>query len=131
MTKKPDIIVWSEEKGYYSKELIYGSNLSAPVIKLEDVKGWRIREVVNVNHQFLTKYEELKKEAEKLFDEYNWNELIYHHTEYNFIPVIGQTYHLYKRKNGNFFLSLIDPNQWKKEFIGSFILTSSNKWVKV
>lgn len=131
MSKKPDIIVWSEEKGYYAKELTYGSDLGAPIIKLEDVKGWRQREVTNVNQQFLTRYEELKKEVEKLFEEYNWNNFIYNNTEYSFLPMIGETYFLYKREDETFFLSLIPPNQWKKEYIGSFKLDSSNKWVKV
>ena len=53
--KKPDIVVWDEERGYYAKELTYGSNLSAPVIKIDDVRGWRQREVTNVNNQFQTK----------------------------------------------------------------------------
>lgn len=131
MSKKPDIIVWSEEKGYYAKELTYGSDLGAPVIKLEDVKGWRQREVTNVNQQFLTRYEELKKEVDKLFEEYNWNNFIYNNTEYSFLPMIGETYFLYKREDETFFLSLIPPNQWKKEYIGSFKLDSSNKWVKI
>ena len=131
MSKKPDSIVWSEEKGYFSKELKYGSNLSAPVIKLEDVRGWRQREVINVNHQLLTKYEELKKDAEKLMDDYHWNDLIYHYTEYNFIPVIGHIYYLYERDNGTFFLSMVEPNQWKKKHIGTFKLDSSNKWIKL
>lgn len=131
MSKKPDIIVWSEEKGYYAKELTYGSDLGAPIIKLEDVKGWRQREVTNVNQQFLTRYEELKKEVEKLFEEYNWNNFIYNNTEYSFLPMIGETYFLYKREDETFFLSLIPPSQWKKEYIGSFKLDSSNKWVKV
>ena len=52
--KKPDIIVWDKERGYYSKELTYGSNVGAPSIKLDDVIGWRDREVVNVNHHFKT-----------------------------------------------------------------------------
>lgn len=129
--KKPDIVVWDEERGYYAKELTYGSNLSAPVIKIDDVKGWRQKEVTNVNNQFLNKYEELKTEASKLLEEYKWNELIYTHVEYSFLPVIGHTYHLYKRPNEVLFLSLIEPNQWKMEYIGSFKLDSSNKWNKL
>lgn len=129
--KKPDIIVWSKERGYYAKELTYGSNLGAPVIKVDDVLGWRQREVANVNNQFSAKYEELKAEVAKLIDDYNWNELIYNHVEYSFIPVIGQIYYLYKRENASLFMSLIEPNQWKKEFIGSFRLDSSNKWNKL
>lgn len=129
--KKPDIIVWSEERGYYAKELMYGGNLSAPVIKLDDVLGWRTREATNVNNLFSTKYNEIKAEVEKLIDDYNWNELIYGHVEYNFIPVVGQTYYLYKRENNSLFMSLIEPTQWKKEHVGSFKLDSSNKWNKI
>ena len=35
--KKPDLVVWNEEKGYYAKELTYGRNIGAPAIKLDDV----------------------------------------------------------------------------------------------
>jgi hypothetical protein len=129
--KKPDIIVWSEERGYYAKELAYGSNVGAPVIKADDVIGWRLREVSNVNNLFTAKYNEIKAEVEKLIDDYNWNELIYNHVEYNFIPVVGQTYYLYKRENNSLFMSLIEPTQWKKEHVGSFKLDSSNKWNKL
>lgn len=129
--RKPDIVVWSEERGYYAKELAYGSNLGAPVIKTDDVIGWRQREVANVNNQFSAKYEEIKAQAAKLIEDYNWNELIYNHVGYSFIPVVGQVYHLYKRENESLFMSLIEPNQWKKECIGSFRLDSSNKWNKL
>lgn len=129
--KKPDIIVWDAERGYYSKELTYGSNVGAPVIKAEDVIGWRDREVVNVNHQFKTKYEELKAEIEKLVSEYNWNDLIYRFAQYNFIPVIGETYHLYQKEDESYFMSLIEPQCWNKKHIGSFKLDSSNKWIKL
>lgn len=131
MSKKPDIVVWSEEKGYYSKELTYGTSIGAPVIKLDDVKGWRQREVTNVNNQFLTKYEELKKAYEDLISEYNWNNLIYNSVEYNFLPNIGETYFLYERNDETLFLSLIDPSSWNKKYIGSFTLNSYSKWVKV
>ena len=129
--KKPDIIVWDADRGYYSKELTYGSNVGAPAIKTEDVIGWRDREVVNVNHQFKTKYEELKAEIEKLVSDYNWNDLIYRFAQYSFIPVIGETYHLYERDDTSYFMSLIEPTQWKKKHIGSFKLDSSNKWIKL
>ncbi len=42
--KKPDIVVWDEEKGYYAKNLPYASDLGAPAIKVDDVKGWRQRQ---------------------------------------------------------------------------------------
>lgn len=129
--KKPDIIVWDNIRGYYAKSLTYGTNLSAPSIKMEDVKGWRNTGVINVNHHFKTKFDELKFALENLFEEFNWNELIYNHAEYNFIPVIGQVYYLYKKSDESLFLSLIEPTSWNRIYIGSFKLDSSNKWVKI
>lgn len=128
--KKPDLVVWDEEKGYYSKELTYGSNIGAPAIKIEDVKGWKSNQANLANKQFKTKYEELKEEFKKLIDEVNWNELVYA-SQYSFIPQIGETYHLYARDDNSTFLSLISPSEWNKKYIGSFKLDSAHKWIKI
>jgi hypothetical protein len=129
--KKPDIVVWDENRGYYAKELTYGSNLSAPSIKLENVNGWRRREVSIVNRQFESKYNELIEQYKKLLDEYETNQLIYEKVQYNFIPIIGELYFLYKRSDGSLFLSLIEPTQFKHEFMGTFKLDTNNKWNKI
>jgi hypothetical protein len=132
MSKKiPDLVVYSEEKGYYARELTYGSNLGAPAIKADNISSWKQGNVLNVNEQFSTKYDEIKKEYEKLMDEYNWNNIIYTKADYNFQPVIGHTYHLYLRKDDSLFLSLINPSSWSQKHIGSFQLNSDNKWVKI
>lgn len=128
--KKPDTVVWDEELGYNSKSLTYGTNVSAPSIKLDDVDGWKQSAVIKVNHQFKTRYDELIEEARKLIDEYNWNETVYN-SEYAFIPIIGHTYHLYIRDNETLFLSLISPQEWNQKFIASFKLDSSEKWIKI
>ena len=129
--KKPDLVVWDEEKGYYARELTYGSNIGAPVIKTNDVSTWRQNKVKEVNDQFRAKYEELKKEAEKLIDEYNWNDLIYSKVQYNFQPSVSQIYHLYMRKDDSMFMSLIEPTSWNMKYVASFRLDSNNKWSKV
>jgi hypothetical protein len=128
--KKPDIIVWDENRGYYSNELTYGSNVGAPAIKLEDVGGWKKNQANGVNKQFSKKYQEIKEEFEKLIDEVKINEMVYS-SNYNFIPVIGETYHLYMRKDDSIFLSIISPDEWNQQHIGSFILDSTQKWVRV
>jgi hypothetical protein len=128
--KVPDLVVWDEEKGYYQRELTYGSNIGAPAIKLEDVKGWKQNQANSVNKHFQKKYDELKEKFQKLVDEVNWNELVYS-SEYNFIPVIGEVYHLYIREDDSIFLSLIEPSSWNKKHIGSFELDSRQKWIKV
>lgn len=128
--EKSDSVVWSEKTGYNSSLLEYGSNISAPSIKLENVNGWKQGAVVKVNHQFQTRYDELIEEAKKLVDEYNWNELVYN-SEYSFIPVIGKTYHLYIKDNDKVFLSLIEPHEWKQKYVASFKLDSTEKWIKI
>lgn len=128
--KKPDLVVWDENKGYYARELTYGSNVGAPAIKVDDIKGWKSNQANTANKQFKTKYNELKEEFEKLIDEVNWNELVFS-SQYSFIPSIGDVYHLYMRDDNTTFLSLISPEQWNKKYVGSFRLDSTQKWIKV
>jgi len=122
--KKPDNV--ADNPGL----LPYASNVGAPVIKVEDISLWKSANVLKVNKQLEKKFNELKLEYKKLVDEYKWNELVYN-AKFNFEPVIGQTYHLYVGKNGNIFLSMINPNEWTYECIGSFSLDSNNKWNKI
>jgi len=128
--KKPDLVVWDEERGYYPRELTYGSNNGAPAIKLEDVGGWKQIQAQNANKIFTKKYEEIKDEFKKLVDEVSWNEFVYSVT-YNFIPVIGETYYLYEKDDGSVFLSLIAPNEWRMKFLGATRLESNNKWIQL
>ena len=122
--KKPDNV--AETPGL----LPYGTNVSAPAIKVEDTTAWKTINTVKVNHQLQKRFNELKEEYQKLINEYKWNELVYN-AKFNFEPVVGQTYHLYVGKNGNIFLSMINPNEWTYECIGSFSLDSNNKWNKI
>lgn len=130
MDKKPDLVVWSEEKNYYARELTYGSNLGAPAIKLDEIDGWKKNQANTLNNHFNKKYKEILDEFNSMLDEIKTNELIYK-SEYNFIPVIGEIYHLYERKNKTRFLSLISPESWNQNCLGSFRLESNQKWVKI
>jgi len=122
--KKPDNV--AETPGL----MPYGTNVSAPAIRVEDNSSWKLINATKVNHQLETKFLELKAEYQKLVDEYKWNELVYN-AKFAFEPVIGQTYHLYIGRDGNIFLSMIAPSEWKYECVGSFTLDSNNKWNKV
>lgn len=128
--KKPDLVVWDEEKGYYQRELTYGSNHGAPAIKLDDVTGWKESQIHSANKQFKTRYDELKEEFQKLVDEVNFNEIVYS-SKYSFIPVVGESYYLYDKGDGTTFMSLISPNQWNQKYIGTFKLDSQYKWIKL
>ena len=122
--KKPDNV--ADNPGL----MPYATNVGAPAIKVEDTISWKLANATKVNHQLQTRFNELKEEYKKLVDEYKWNELVYN-ARFNFEPVIGQTYHLYVGRDGNIFLSMINPTEWTYECIGSFTLDSNNKWNKV
>lgn len=124
MSKKPDNV--SDNPGI----LPYGSNVGAPAIVVNDIQFWKTPRIITVNQQFEDKFQELKKEYEKLIDEYRWNDLVYK-AKFNFEPVFGKIYHLYYSNDGNVFLSLIEPNEWNKEHIGSFKYNYDNKWIKI
>ena len=122
--KKPDNYV--ENPGIMS----YGTDLGAPSIRPENIENWKNSKIIKVNKEFSNRYEFLKKQYDDLIEEFKWNDMIYR-SKFNFEPVVGETYHLYCRQNGKNFLSLIEPNQWNKEHIGTFTLNFDNKWIKI
>ena len=54
----------------------------------------------------------------------------------SFVPEIGNHYHLYKRKDGTYFISLVAPEEWNiekqpnafKRFVASLESIADNKW---
>lgn len=126
--KKPDNVVYTVEAGYNANVLPYATGVGAPVIRVDDVVSWKSRGIDNVNKELGNKFNELKLQYEKLMQEYEWNELVYS-AKFSFEPVIGEIYHLYRDSEGVNFLSLIGPNEWNKEHIGTFKLNSDKKWM--
>jgi hypothetical protein len=122
--KKPDNV--SDNPGLLS----YGSNVGAPAIQVSNIEHWKEPRVSDVNKQFQERFEGLKNEYQKLIEEYKWNDLVYK-AKFNFEPVIGKIYHLYYSADGTTFLSLIQPNEWNREHIGSFKYNHDNKWIKI
>ena len=114
----------------------YGDNRSAPSFKDTDkqVSLWKDQKHNSSNRYFDTKLKELQEEYDKLSEEYQLNEMVYN-AQCRFGPVIGEVYHLYQREDESTFLSMISPNDWLSikpdKFIGSFKLTSNDKWEKV
>jgi hypothetical protein len=126
--KKPDNVVFSENEGYNASTLSYSTSVGAPVIRVDDIVSWKSRGITNVNKEFENKFNELKIQYENLMKEFEWNELVYN-AKFSFEPVIGEIYHLYTNEDGTNSLSLIAPNEWNREHIGTFKLNSEKKWV--
>ena len=129
--KKPDNVVFDTETQKYDAALKpYATSVGAPVITTTDTLAWKNRSINKINHKVKTKYLEIKEQYEKLMQEYEYNQLIFN-AKFSFEPIIGETYHLYKRDNGEVFLSLIAPHQCNFEFLGSFYLNAEQIWQKV
>lgn len=110
--------------------LPYASNIGAPVIRPDhSLGGWKIGAVHSANKHYEERFNKLKKEFEELTEDVKWNEIIFN-AEIRMKPVIGQIYHLYKKDNGKYFMSLFAPNEcsWGEKHQGTFRLNYDNRW---
>jgi hypothetical protein len=129
--KKPDSVVFNTEMQKYDAALKpYATNVGAPVITTTDTNAWKNRSINKINHKVEAKYLELKAEYEKMMQEFEYNNLIFE-SKFTFEPIIGEVYHLYKRKNGDSFLSIIAPEQCRFNALGSFYLNADHIWEKI
>lgn len=129
--KKPDNIVFNAETQQYDAAIKpYATSVGAPVITTTDTVAWKNRSIRKVNQKVQTKYLELKAEYEKMMEEFEYNNLIFN-AKFTFEPIVGDVYHLYKRENGETFLSLIAPNECNFNAMGSFYLNADQIWEKV
>lgn len=130
--ERPDNVAFDNETQRYNSSILpYGTNIGAPRINPTGVSAWRNSSISSFNHTFNNKIENIKKSYQKLIDEYNINDMLYQ-SKMNFEPIVGQLYHLYSDdKKGGQFLSLIPPQSWKKDHIGSFKLNHDKLWERV
>ena len=126
--KHPDNIVFDYEKENYDSNIKnFPTTIGSPNFKPLKIDSTSTYEATNY---FNSKFNELKESYEKLITEAKWTKMIYN-AEYSFQPICGKFYHLYKKNNSKYFLSLIEPNQWNKEFIGTFCLQNNGTWKKI
>lgn len=128
--KKPDLVVWDEEKGYTANVTPYPTNIGAPKIELPNIdliKNESTKKMVDI---FNKEKREIIDKIEKLYQEYNDSILVWG-SKISFDPIVGETYYLYNF-NGVNTLSLISPDEWNKKdsFMGTFELSSDRKWIR-
>lgn len=130
-SKKPDNIVFDEKSQTYDAALKpYATNVGAPVITTIDTVAWKNRNIHKVNKHISAKYKELKAEYDAMMEVYEYNNLIYA-SKFNFEPLMGENYHLYRKNDATTFLSMIAPEECNFEFIGSFYLDAELVWKKL
>jgi hypothetical protein len=112
--KKPDHVVYNTETERYDAFLKpYATSLSAPVITTTDSLAWKNRNINKVNKHVQAKY----------------NNLVYG-AKFNFEPIVGDIYHLYKRADESIFLSIIAPEECNFNHVNSFYLDADGIWHK-
>lgn len=131
MKKKPDQVVFNTLNEKYDASIKpYGTNVGAPKITTTDTTLWKNKNIEALNSTINVRYTELKLEFEKLMQEFEYNKLVYS-ARFNFEPLVGQLYHLYKNKEDETFLSIIKPEECNFKHLGSFRLNSDKIWEKV
>lgn len=129
--KRPDNVVYNEDKQQYDAALKpYATNVGAPVIIPTDSLAWKTKSIHRLNKNIAAKYNELKAEHDKMMEQFNYNQLIFD-AKFSFEPIVGETYHLYKKENEQTFLSIIPPEQCSFNWLGSFYLNSDLIWDKI
>lgn len=129
--KKPDNVVFNTETQKYDAALKpYATSVGAPVITTTDTISWKNRSINKVNHKVATKYLELKTAYDEMMQEYEDNQMIFD-AKFSFEPIIGETYHLYKRDNEELFLSIIAPEMCNFNHVGSFYLSVDQIWKRI
>jgi len=127
MKKYPDNIVFNiDTQEFDASKKTYPTSVGAQ--KFEPIKVDK-SDSIKANKYFESRLSELKDEYKKLVEEYNWTSLVYE-SKYNFQPILGEPYYLYTQNTG-LFLSLISPDQWKMEYIGTVKLLNNGKWEKI
>jgi hypothetical protein len=130
-SKKPDQIVFNDDTQRYDAAIKpYATNVGAPAIIATDNSTWKNRNINKANKQIKTKYLELKEAYNTMIQELEYNTLVYN-SRYSFEPIVGETYHLYRDKKKEPFLSIILPSDCNFDHIGSFLLNSEYIWKKV
>jgi len=129
--KKPDNIVFDEDtQKYHGKLSPFAVGVSAPKITPPDITSWKNTHIISANNQFKAQYEALQESYQALMNNFEYNNLVYS-AKFNFKPIVGKEYHLYRAKDESTFLSMILPHECTFDHVGSFKLTADKTWEKL
>ncbi len=119
--------------------LPYAHTLGSPVIKPVDegkVKGKAMaamyEQTQNQMDQLREQMQLIADQAQKLHDRVKISEKIYE-AKMGFDPLVGHVYFLYVRKNDEYLLSMVSPEEWRKSlpfksFEGRVKLLADHTW---
>lgn len=112
----------------------YGDSVSAPAITQVDTEStYKLPKTQEASHKLRSRYEELQEEFRKLVETSEDTQRMYD-ASISFVPIVGKTYHLYRRENGEEWVSMISPEEFGNyyhEYVGSYRLATDSVWIRV
>lgn len=109
--------------------LPYGTSSNAPAIVLPDTALFLSERGSLTKNYFENAVELLNREYDSIRRLADLNELVYR-ASYNFVPRVGQIYHLYKKQDGKYLLSMIED--WSAyEFVVTVEYTADSVWKEI
>lgn len=129
--QRPDNVVYNETTKKYDASLkTYNTNVGAPMIKHNDLSNWKKVGSNKVNYHLKAEFELIKEKYDGVIEIYEWNQKIYD-CKFNFEPIVGNVYHLYKNSKQELFLSQLGPHEWNKDHQGTFKLNADRIFIKM
>jgi len=121
--------------------LPYAHTIGGAVIRPIDKKGIvgsslaAVEEQAEMQlNQVREQLELLLKRAKHIKERVTFSQQVYE-ADINFVPVVGETYHMYEKSDSSYILSLVAPWEWKKipfkNFVGSVKLLADRTWYPV
>ncbi len=112
-----------------------GSAVIAPIDK-KGLKGTSLATMEEQAEMQLNQIREqlelLLKQAKNIKERVAFSQQVYE-ADLNFVPVVGETYYLYERKDNTHVISMIGPWEWRgnmpyKKFLGAVKLLADRTW---
>ncbi len=117
----------------------YPHNIGSPAFKPNEEGAIRSASMKAMEEQCEIQLDKIKeqiallsKQAQEIKDRYEISKAVYA-SKMSFEPVVGKTYYLYARKEGEFVLSMVAPAQWGrsvpfKHFVSAVKLLGDKTW---
>jgi hypothetical protein len=108
--------------------LPYDISRGGQVIENLDLTPFKNNRQNKLYHHVQSKCEELKNQYNDMLELWKWNEYV-DSFEIGFEPVVGKVYYLYEGVNR--FVSILSPEEFKRECVGFIRLNSEGYWEKL
>ncbi len=121
--------------------LPYAHTVGSAVIRPIDKKGIIGSSLATVEEQAEMQLNEIReqlelllKQAKNIKERVAFSQQVYE-ADINFVPVVGEIYHMYEKQDGFYIISMVAPYEWKnipyKSFVGSIKLLADRTWYPV